>query len=247
MANVGNSQPPISQESEEHPTPQETINPSPNGPTPNEPVQTPTADTNDNVEVTPQTGANRLKSVVWQHFTKTKVNGEDKAQCNYCKKLLGGKAKNGTKHLHQHMEICVQRKISMRGKKGQTFLMPKVIQGKQELGTGAYDAENARKELANAIILHEYPLSIVDHFGFKRYSAALQPLFQVPSRNTIKKEIFKVYDFERSIALKLLDSLEGRVAITLDMWTSSNQKRGYMAVTAHYIDSAWTLNSRILR
>jgi len=50
-----------------------------------------------------------------------------------------------------------------------------------------YNAENARKELAHAVILHEYPLSIVDHIGFRRYSAPLQPLFQVPCRNTIKR------------------------------------------------------------
>ena len=45
-----------------------------------------------------------------------------------------------------------------------------------------------------------------------------------------------MYEFERSSTLKLLESLEGRVVITSDMWTSSNQKRGYMVVTAHYID-----------
>jgi len=62
------------------------------------------------------------------------------------------------------------------------------LQGKHELGTGMiYNAENARKELAHAVILHEYPLSIVDHIGFRRYSAPLQPLFQVPCRNTIKR------------------------------------------------------------
>ena len=100
----------------------------------------------------------------------------DKAECKYCKKLLGGKSKNGTKHLWQHNEICVQYKIFMRGMKGQTFLTPKVVQGKQELGAGTYDA---REQLAKAIIMHEYPLSIVDHLGFRRYSAALQPVFQV--------------------------------------------------------------------
>ena len=111
----------------------------------------------------------------------------------------------------------------MRGNIGQTYLMPKVVQGKQELGTGTYDADNARKEFAKAIIMHEYPLSIVDHVGFRRYSIALQPVFQVSRRNTIKKEIFMIHQEERSIALKLLASLQGRVAITSNMWIVSEQ------------------------
>nr|KYP73344.1 hypothetical protein KK1_005964 [Cajanus cajan] len=111
-------------------------------------------------EASTQTGPRRLKSEVWKHFTKVKVNEEDKAQCNYCKKHLVRKSKNGTKHLWQRMKCCVTKK--------QTFLMPKVMQGKQELGTGTYDAENARRELAYAIIIHEYPLAIVDHLGFRR-------------------------------------------------------------------------------
>ncbi|XP_028214896.1 zinc finger BED domain-containing protein RICESLEEPER 2-like [Glycine soja] len=95
--------------------------------------------------------------------------------------------------------------------------------------------------------MHEYPLAIVDHLGFRRYSAALQPVFQVPTRNTIKKEIMKIYENERATTLKLLDSLDGRVAITSDMWTSTSQKRGYMAITAHYVDGCWNLQSQILR
>ncbi|XP_071905684.1 zinc finger BED domain-containing protein RICESLEEPER 1-like [Coffea arabica] len=31
------------------------------------------------------------------------------------------------------------------------------------------------------------------------------------------------------------------------MWTSSNTKRGFMAITAHYIDGSWILQSQILR
>jgi hypothetical protein len=44
----------------------------------------------------------------------------------------------------------------------------------------------ARKELANMIILHEYPLSMVDHTGFRRFINALQPLFKLVTRNTIR-------------------------------------------------------------
>ncbi|KAJ1425712.1 Zinc finger, BED-type [Sesbania bispinosa] len=60
-----------------------------------------------NEDSTTQMGTRRLKSVVWKHFTKIKVNGEDEAKCIYCKKLLGGKSKKGTKHMHQHMDICI--------------------------------------------------------------------------------------------------------------------------------------------
>ena len=37
-----------------------------------------------------------------------------------------------------------------------------------------------------------------------------------------------------------------RVAITTDMWTSDNQKKGYMAITAHFIDDNWNLRSVIM-
>ncbi|KAG5079123.1 hypothetical protein JHK86_003188 [Glycine max] len=135
----------------------------------------------------------------------------------------------------------------MIGMKGQTFLTPKVVQGKQELGARTYDAECARGKLAKAIIMHGYPLSIADHLGFRRYFTVLQLVFQVPTRNTIKKEIMKIYENERATNLKLLNSLDGRVVITSDMWTSTNQKRGYMAIMAHYIDGCWNLQSQILR
>ncbi|KAG5521724.1 hypothetical protein RHGRI_034071 [Rhododendron griersonianum] len=111
----------------------------------------------------------------------------------------------------------------------------------------SFDHGTARKELAHAIIMHEYPLSIVDHVGFKRYSNALQPLFKVPCRNTMKSEIFKIYEHHRGKTLSMVVSNASRLAITTDMWTSSNQKKGFMAVTAHFIDDSWTLQSRILR
>jgi len=60
----------------------------------------------------------KLKSVVSQHFEKIKVDGKYKAKCSYCKKLLGGEIKNGTKHLHHHLDICIQKKALIRGKGG---------------------------------------------------------------------------------------------------------------------------------
>ena len=47
------------------------------------------------------------------------------------------------------------------------------------------------------IVLHKYPLTMVDHVGFRKYSNTLQPLFKMVSRNTIKYDILKIYDYEK--------------------------------------------------
>ncbi|XP_012575080.1 zinc finger BED domain-containing protein RICESLEEPER 2-like [Cicer arietinum] len=205
-----------SEEISHQPTMNESCNLLLNVSTLNETVQTPHDVTNDNrTDEIPEDRNNRLKSIVWDHFTKVKVDGKEKAKCNYCKKLLGGRARDGTSHLCGHMKICTPHLSTIGHNNRQTFLTAKVLQGKKELGTVIYDAENARKELAHAIILHEYPISIVEYIGFRRYSASLQPLFQVPCRNTIKKEIFKVYEVEKTTILKLLKTLPQKVAIIL--------------------------------
>lgn len=185
--------------------------------------------------------SSQRRSIVWEHFTKMKVNGEDKAQCNACKKYLCGASKNGTKHLHLHMKSCPRRKM--------TDIRQKILTGKLkgELTSQAFDQQVARKDLAEMIILHEYPLSMVDHAGFRKYSSSLQPLFKCPSRNTLKSDITSIYDQEKLKMLKILEKNDSRVAITSDMWTSSNQKKGFMAITVHFIDSSWTLHGHILR
>nr|XP_048321651.1 zinc finger BED domain-containing protein DAYSLEEPER-like [Ziziphus jujuba var. spinosa] len=133
-------------------------------------------------------GKRKLISVVWNHFKKVKIDGVDKAICNYCSKKLGGGSRNGTRHLHDHFKRCPLRtQKDIR----QAILNPtKDVGGKVKVGTYTFDQENARKELANMIVLHEYPLSIVEHYGFRR---------------------------------------------------------GFMAITAHFIDDGWILQSRIIR
>ena len=96
------------------------------------------------------------------------------------------------------------------------------------------------------IILHDYPLSMVEHKGFRDFTTTIQPLFKCPCCNTVKKHILNIYGKERDKVMKLIENNDSRVAITTDMWTSSNQKRGFMYVMAHFIDKSWTLHSLIL-
>ena len=62
-----------------------------------------------------------------------------------------------------------------------------------------------------------------------------------------KKHIIDQYELERKKAIQYMAGIKSRVAITSDMWTSDNQKRGYMAITTHFIDESWTLRNIIMR
>lgn len=121
------------------------------------------------------------------------------------------------------------------------------VDGTMSLSNYQFDQVRVRNKLARIVILHEYPLSMVDHIGFREFVTDLQPMFKLVTRNTLKSDIFKIYDNEREKALKITDKNGSRMAITTDMWTSSNKKRGFMVIIAHFIDHAWTLQSRVLR
>ncbi|KAK3021853.1 hypothetical protein RJ639_047861 [Escallonia herrerae] len=63
----------------------------------------------------------------------------------------------------------------------------------------------------------------------------------------VKSDIINIYEHEREQVMKLLEGIRSRVAITTDLWTSGNQKKGFMVVTGHFIDEEFILQSRILR
>ena len=153
-------------------------------------------------------------------FEKVIVDGQNYAICKHCKSKLNVDSKNGTKHLHVHLDRCIKRRnVDI---KQQLLAVERKGYGKVQIGSFTFDQDISREKFAHAIILHEYPLSIVDHAGFRDFVSNLQPLFKMVSHNTTKDDIMKI---------------ETRMAITTDMWTS-NQKKGYMAITVHYIDES---------
>ena len=199
---------------------------------------------NSTTSVTMLSRKRKLTSVVWNSFEKVIVDGQSYAICKHCNSRLKAESKNGTKHLHVHLDRCIKRKnVDI---KQQLLEVERRGCGTVQIGGFTFDQNISREKLARAIILHEYPLSIVDHVEFKDFASSLQPLFKMVSRNTIKDDIMKVYEVEKGKMSSYLDKLETRIAITTDMWTS-NQKKGYMAITAHYVDESWLLHHRIVR
>jgi hypothetical protein len=52
------------------------------------------------------------------------------------------------------------------------------------------------------------------------------------------KDIVDQYELEKKKAIEYMAGIRSRVAE--DMWTSDNPKRGYMAITTHFVDESWT-------
>jgi hypothetical protein len=160
-----------------------------NDPTPIEIADNDVIEVEDEEEDGVEAGRKRkLTSAVWNEFKRVKINGIVRAKCIYCFKQLSATSTNGTKHLHYHLQYCVQRKIKRNGK---TLSQASLRFGRTDLGTISvenytFDQDTARKELSAMIVLHEYPLSMVDHVGFRRFVSALQPLFKMGTRNTIR-------------------------------------------------------------
>jgi hypothetical protein len=125
------------------------------------------------------------------------VDGVWKAKCNHYNMKLSATSRNSTTHLKTHLKNCL-----LNNKKAGTKVQTNLRFGTTGMGVVAiesymFDQEVARKALYSKIILHEYSLSTVDHHGFRKFVSALQPLFKMATRNTIRRDIMRFYEEDK--------------------------------------------------
>jgi hypothetical protein len=141
-------------------------------------------------------GKRKKTSKVWLEMKEVMVQGKCMARCNYCHKNLTAGPKAGTKHLSEHLKVCTLKKLKTRG--GKTLAQSSLMMNAKEDGNVCvenytFDPEVARRELGNMMVLHDYPLSMVDHAGFRKFVHALQPLFKLHTRNTYRYNLLWFY------------------------------------------------------
>ncbi|XP_078154148.1 zinc finger BED domain-containing protein RICESLEEPER 2-like [Carex rostrata] len=192
----------------------------------------------------------RPRSEVWIEFTKFKDNdGNEKARCNFCEKeFFADSNRNGTTNLKAHMPKC-------KGKEEKKQTLLSFEQNLTILGAGGqktstiinwrFEQDAIRQALACMVILDELPFSFVEGEGFKKFVAAACPRFRIPSRTTVTRDCFEVFTNEGAKLKNYFKLNKQRVCLTTDTWTSL-QKINYMCLTAHFIDSDWKLNKRII-
>ncbi|KAL9687472.1 hypothetical protein QQ045_031875 [Rhodiola kirilowii] len=162
----------------------------------------------------------------------------DKAQCIFCKKELSANSKsNGTTGLIHHLKICKQNPENCQ----QTILTytasesQGVDDNNGSLKNWKFDQEDD----------DELPFRFLERAGFQYFMRTACPLFSVPSRWTMVRDCYMMYDDERLKLKAILKKSACRVCSTTDTWTSI-QRINYLCLTAHFIDDNQSMNKRIL-
>lgn len=217
----------------------------------------------------------RLKSVVWNDFDRIKKGDSCIAVCRHCKKKLSGSSTSGTSHLRNHLIRCQRRAnlgipqiYTAREKKKEGALTianfdqeqkkDEVInlvnirfeqeQTKDDInnyGSSNFNQTRSRFDLARMIILHGYPLAMVEQVGFRVFVKNLQPFFELVTSEGVEADCMEIYAKEKQKVSEVLDKLPGKISLSADMWVSLDGSE-FMCLTAHYIDESWQLNKKIL-
>ena len=111
-------------------------------------------------------------------------------------------------------------------------------------GHVGFDQAIVKELIAKMIMVHEYSFRMVEHEWFNIVLKYLNPLYTPMGRRAIRAECMRVYKKEKEklkVALQEVDY----ISLTTDLWTS-NQTIAYMCVVAHYIDTEWKLQTRVL-
>jgi hypothetical protein len=219
-------------------------------------------------EVTPPTltRRRRKKSLVWEHFTIEPVPGErgcQRACCNLCKATFAyssGTKIAGTSHLKRHITLgsCPmiknqERKLTLTSAGGVTDndgegTAERPLKRRYRytgFANATFDQDRSSSNLAKLIILHDYPLHIVQQPAFTAFTESLQPRFRVADVDTMEGEVYAVYQKGKESLLQSLSSVPGRISLTIGLWTTS-QTLGYVSLAGQFIDTEWKVHRRML-
>jgi hypothetical protein len=93
--------------------------------------------------------------------------------------------------------------------------------------------------------MHEYPFNFCEHEYTNDFIRSLRPKFPINGRKTTRTRIMEIFHNEKNELFDYFSSLNCRFSYTMDVWTS-NQNKGYLCVTCHFIDDEWKIHKRII-
>lgn len=186
------------------------------------------------------------RSKVWNDFDELThiVNGKRVrygAVCKYCKVTLSGKSSSGTGHLLCHN--CSAKKEQQRAGIVQSLLK---YNSDGSLKHREYSPSIARNELCRLIAKEDLPLWFGESDAFQEYiTNAHNPKFIKCSRQTTARDMVKLYNERVVNLIEIFKTSVSSVALTSDIW-NGKAKEDYLSVVAHFVNSNWELEKRLI-
>jgi len=193
------------------------------------------------------------KSDVWTIFSHVLYANTDKrtgyVSCNKCKILLSNLPGTGTSHLKRHKCAVITKGNSS---------MDEFVTKKIKIKIPEKVSHDAVDECVKFCALDLRSFLAINGDGFKSLCqflvntgakyGAVDVNDVLPNPTTVSRNCIKTATTLRNeLMSKLILYIEQkRCSTTTDMWTDNYKKIGYTAVTIHYIDDNWVLNSNIL-
>ncbi|KAK1360102.1 zinc finger BED domain-containing protein DAYSLEEPER-like [Heracleum sosnowskyi] len=205
----------------------------------------------------------KKRSIVWEYFSIAK-SGTDctRAYCNSCKKsfaYISGSKLAGTSHLKRHikMGVCsvdrrnnekISQLIPYAPIKTDSTAVDTIPPRRRYRGIPGpsipFKKDTPSQSIAKMIIMHEYPLNILDDHGFVEFVRFLHPRVHMDV-NSVQEECVNIYHREKQDVANMLSGILGHVNLALDLW-ESDQGLCYLLLTGYFVDSVWKLQKRIL-
>lgn len=173
---------------------------------------------------------NRKRSPVWEYFQEIDPKN---AKCSLCSTSLrfDGNASNLKKHLKSKHPLVVLKDEGGPATKKQKKLT--------EMRCQQYPPSHPRQKFLTQKVMEMIskdmqPVSIVEDRGFQALMNAADPLFVIPSRRTVMRDLLPQMYATVAVDVKKNLQLANEIALTTDLWTS-RANHGYIGVTAHFV------------
>ncbi|KAK9697464.1 hypothetical protein RND81_08G039400 [Saponaria officinalis] len=173
--------------------------------------------------------------------------GEIRATCVYCNQVFNANSGNGTSHLNRHMKkcplrfnhdiknFCIVGSPSSTGVRSMSLLNPNA------------DLDEIRRAICVYIVAGSHPFTTCEEAEFRFMTSVMCHQYKNVSRQTLKRDALRYYNEERRVIEDDLQKAPGRICFTTDNWRSDHTHDEYMCITAHWVDSDWKLQKRIIK
>uniref|UniRef100_A0A803L3A7 Uncharacterized protein n=1 Tax=Chenopodium quinoa TaxID=63459 RepID=A0A803L3A7_CHEQI len=234
-----------------------------NSPNPDEPIDLPDSDSDDEVSDSHQTESKKKTSNVTS-LNKPGIHlSANESSLQMCGQILNSlinltnkvtsfasvknvgrnimlKVGKELVNLKRHIKKCKKRTFKDVGQ----MIIDSSSSGSMMNRVPTIDYDIVREMLSIAVVKHDLPFQFAEYSAVRKLINYINPDVKLVSRNTLKADVLKMFKREKDKLKEELSVVKGRISLTSDCWTSITTD-GYMSLTAHFVDNQWNLQKKI--